>query len=59
MIAKELILGHEQYENLDNNNGQKVPEVKPFFKHNSQDLQPLQKYSDPENLDLFYQKQMK
>ena len=27
MIAKELILGHEQYEKLDNNNGQKVPKV--------------------------------
>ena len=32
MIAKELILGDEQYEKLDNSNGQKVPEVKPSFK---------------------------
>ena len=35
MIAKELILGHEQYEKLDSNNGQKVPEVEPLIKHNS------------------------
>ena len=28
MIAKEL---NEQYEKLDNNNGQKVPEVEPLF----------------------------
>ena len=34
MIAKELILGHEQYDNLDNSNGQKVPEVEPLFKYN-------------------------
>ena len=31
MIEKELILGHEQYEKLDNDNGQKVPNVKPLF----------------------------
>ena len=31
MIATELILGHEQYEKLDNNNGQKVPEVELLF----------------------------
>ena len=30
MITKELILGHEQYENLDNSNGLQVPEVEPF-----------------------------
>ena len=30
MIAKELILGHEQYEKLDNSNGLQVPEVEPF-----------------------------
>ena len=35
MIAKELILGHQQYEKLDNSNGQKVPEVEPLLKHNS------------------------
>ena len=35
IIAKELILGHEQYEKLDNSNGQKVPEVEPLFKQNS------------------------
>ena len=31
MIAKELILGHEQYENIDNSNGIQVPEVEPFL----------------------------
>ena len=31
MIAKELILGHEHYENIDNNNGQKVPKVESFL----------------------------
>ena len=30
MITKELILGHEQYEKLDNSNGLQVPEVEPF-----------------------------
>ena len=30
MISKELKLGHEQYEKLDNSNGIQVPEVKPF-----------------------------
>ena len=30
MITKELILRHEQYENLDNSNGLQVPEVEPF-----------------------------
>ena len=35
MIAKELILGHEKYEKIDNSNGQKVPEVEPLLKHNS------------------------
>ena len=30
MITKELVLGHEQYENLDNSNGLLVPEVEPF-----------------------------
>ena len=30
MITKELILGHEKYEKLDNSNGLQVPEVKPF-----------------------------
>ena len=32
MIAKELILGHEQYEKLDNNNGLHIPELQPFSK---------------------------
>ena len=35
MIAKELILGHEQYEKLDNNNGQKFPEVEPLLQNKS------------------------
>ena len=35
MIEKELILGHEQYEKLDNNNGQKVPEVEPLLQNKS------------------------
>ena len=30
MIEKELILGHEQYDKLDNSNGLQVPEVKTF-----------------------------
>ena len=30
MISKELILGHEQNEKLDNSNGLQVPEVEPF-----------------------------
>ena len=30
MIAKELILGHEQDEKLNNSNGLQVPEVEPF-----------------------------
>ena len=38
MIEKELILGHEQYEKIDNSNGQKVPKVEPLFKHNSKSL---------------------
>ena len=53
MIAKELILGHEQYEKLDNSNGLQVPEVKTLLKHKSQALYPLQKYADLEKLDLF------
>ena len=35
MIAKELILGHEKYEKLDNSNGQKVPEVEPLLQNKS------------------------
>ena len=35
MIAKELILGHEKYEKLDNSNGLQVPEVEPFLKNQS------------------------
>ena len=31
MIEKEIILGHEQYENLQNSNRLQVPEVKPFL----------------------------
>ena len=54
MITKELILGHEQYEKLDNSNGLQVPEVKHFLQNKSQALQPLQKYSDPEKKDLIY-----
>ena len=54
MITKELILGHEQYEKLGNSNGLQVPEFEPLIKHNSQALQTLQKYSDPEKLDLIY-----
>ena len=30
MITKELILGHEQYEKLDNGIGIQVPEVEPL-----------------------------
>ena len=30
MITKELILGHEQDEKLDNSNSLQVPEVEPF-----------------------------
>ena len=30
MITKELILGREKYEKLDNRNGIQVPEVEPF-----------------------------
>ena len=30
MIAKEIILGHEQYEKLGNSIGLQVPEVEPF-----------------------------
>ena len=29
MIEKELILGHEQYEKLENSNGLQVPKVEP------------------------------
>ena len=35
MIAKELILGHEQYEKLDNSNGLQVLEVELFLSHKS------------------------
>ena len=35
MIEKELILGHEQYEKLDNSNGLQVPEVEPFLQNKS------------------------
>ena len=31
MIAKDLKLGHEQYENLENGNGLQVPKVEPFL----------------------------
>ena len=31
MIAKDLKLGHEQYEKPNNINGLDVPEVKPFL----------------------------
>ena len=31
MIAKDLILGHEKYEKLDNSNGLQFPEVEPFL----------------------------
>ena len=30
ITTKELILGHEQNEKLDNNNGLQVPKVEPF-----------------------------
>ena len=30
IITKELILGHEKNEKLDNSNGLQVPEVEPF-----------------------------
>ena len=53
MIAKELILGHEHYEKLDNINGLQVPEVEPLLQNKYQALQPLQKYVDPKKLDLF------
>ena len=32
MMVNELILGHEQYEKLDNRNGTQVLEVEPFNK---------------------------
>ena len=35
MIVKELILGHEQYEKLDNNNGLQVPKVESFLQNKS------------------------
>ena len=35
MIEKELILGHEQYEKLDNSNGLQVPKVEPFLQNKS------------------------
>ena len=35
MIAKELILGHKQYEKLDNSNGLQVLEVEPFLQNKS------------------------
>ena len=35
MIAKELILGHEQYDKLNNNNGQRVPEVEHLLQNKS------------------------
>ena len=35
MIPKELKLGHEQYEKLDNSNGLQVPKVEPFLLHKS------------------------
>ena len=38
MIVKELILRHEQYEKLDNNNGKRVPKFKPLIQNKSQDL---------------------
>ena len=30
MIEKEIILGHEKYEKIDNSNGLQVPKVEPF-----------------------------
>ena len=35
MIEKELILGHEQYEKLENSNGLQVPEVEHFLQNKS------------------------
>ena len=35
MIAKELILGHDQYQKLGNSNGLEFTEVEPFLKHKS------------------------
>ena len=35
MIAKDLELGHEQYEKIDNSNGLQVPEVDPFLQNKS------------------------
>ena len=35
MIGKELILGHEQYEKLNNANGLQVPEVEPLLQNKS------------------------
>ena len=52
MITKELILGHEKNEKIDNRNGLQVPEIEPFQYNKSQALQPLQKCSDPKKLDL-------
>ena len=54
MITKELILGHEQYEKLENRNGLQVPKAEPLQSNKSQALQSLQKYLDPEKLDLSY-----
>ena len=38
MIAKKLILGHEQYEKLDNSNDLQAPKVEPFLSHKYYDL---------------------
>ena len=35
MIAKELILGHEQYEKLANSNGLQVSKVESFLQNKS------------------------
>ena len=54
MIAKDLILGHEQYEKFDNNNGQKVPEVEPFLLNKSLALYPLQNMQILKSWICFY-----
>ena len=54
IMEKELILNDESYEKLDNYKGLKVFEVEPLLQNKYQALQPLQKYSDPEKLDLIY-----
>ena len=54
MIAKELILGHEQYEKLDNSNALHVPKVELFHDISLRLYSLYKNIQILKKLDLFY-----